>query len=301
VSIVFLFPGQGVEPARLAAALPSELAPLLERAAELVELPLRRKLERGGIELSRTAVYQPTLTAICLEVDSALRRGGVRPDFVAGHSLGEIPAWSSGRGIDAGDAVELAADRGRIMAREAGRYPGAMLAVRGATWSGVRAALKQANQIGLAQVAAANAPGDWVLSGERSALSRVARESRAQWLPVEGAWHSHLLAGGVAELRARCESIPRAPMRATFVLNRTGRIACESDEIPGSLAGQLDHPIHWVRSLRTLAAAGARWFVTVGPGKQLRDMVRRTLGETAMVYSTDSSFALSRTIEALAR
>jgi [acyl-carrier-protein] S-malonyltransferase len=288
VTVAFLFAGQGVEPPWVARDLLAEpaVAELVALAGDEAGVDLARLLLRGGRDLSRPEVVQPALVAVSLGALRVLASAGVRPHLAAGHSLGELSAWAACECVAAEDAVRAAALRGRLMAREASRHPGGMLALTGAT----RETCLEAVALGAGSVciAAHNAPDEWVLSGDLAALSRIAARFRAVRLAVAGAWHSPAMAGAVSELGAALARIPRRPGRARWVANRDGQVADDERIIPELLAGQLVRPIRWVAALRTLEASGCRRLVAVGPGKVLRALVRRSLGAGVAVEMVES-------------
>lgn len=298
-SVGFLFAGQGSERARMGLALAEHVgdARLLDLAGELAGVDLRRALERGGRALERTEVIQPALTAVALVALRALTAAGIRPDLVAGHSVGEIAAWSAAGGPHAEEAVPLAAARGRWMAREAALHPGGMLAVVDGP---------AACRVALVHLAAHNAHDEWIVSGAEDALAAVMAAMPARRLDVVGAWHSPAMAGCVAELRNAMRLASRGEERgearvaspARFVANQTCEVAAP-DTIPDRLAGQLVAPVQWVRTLRTLAEEGLTDVVTVGPGKVLRALVRRNLGDALRIHGTEDPADLARTLAAL--
>jgi [acyl-carrier-protein] S-malonyltransferase len=163
------------------------------------------------------------------------------------------------------------------MAREASRYPGSMAAVRGGE-SELRRALEIGCAHGALVVAAENAPDEHIVSGDEPAIAAVVAAVPSTRLAVAGAWHSPAMAGAVDELARALAAVPPQPPHAALVCNRTGGIAAP-DALPALLAGQLVHPIRWVTVLHTLRALGATRFVIAGPGKLLRSLIRRTLGD----------------------
>ncbi|MFH2006124.1 MAG: ACP S-malonyltransferase [bacterium] len=296
--VAFLFPGQGMEEPRMGLAL-AERRPaaraLLERASAAAGVDVERLLYRGGTALERTEVLQPALTAVSLGVWEALRDGGCRPDFVAGHSLGEVAAWAAAGGVSAGQAVELAAARGALMAQESARRPGRMLAVFGAE-PVLQEALAHARGLGAVALAAHNGPQEWVLSGAGEALESVNARYASRFLPVSGAWHGPSMAGAVEPLRSALEAAARPAEASRFVSNRDGTVA-GPEAIPALLAEQLVRTVQWAAVLRALVEYGATDLVTVGPGRVLRGLVRKNLGDRLRVHTTEDRDELKKTIE----
>src|SRR3954452_16322102 len=117
----FLFPGQGSQKVGMGSDLlearPELFERYVDRAGEIAELPLRRLSLEGPIEdLTRTDVAQPALFALSLAVAELAREAGLKPDFVAGHSLGEYTAAVASGAVGAEDGMRLVAERGRRMA-----------------------------------------------------------------------------------------------------------------------------------------------------------------------------------------
>lgn len=296
---VWLFPGQGMERPRMGLALAEEFPAaraLLQLAGEEAQVDAFRLLRRGGPDLQRTAVLQPLLTAVSLGVALALRQAGHAPDAVAGHSLGEIAAWSAAGGVPPEDAVRLAGARGRCMQEAARTRSGAMLAIL-ADESALDEARRAAAAVGTVDLAAHNAPEEWVLTGTRSALEAAARVAPSKWLDVSGPWHSRLMAGAETALAIALARVPRPPLRCELWCNRTGRPAA-SDALPTLIAEQLTHPVRWAETLAGLAGPHTR-FVTVGPGRVLRGLLRKNLGDGPIVLTTEHPEDLQRTVTAL--
>lgn len=270
---------------------------LLELAGSECGVDASRLLVRGGPALERTEVLQPVMTAVSLGAMEALRRRGCRPDAVAGHSLGEIAAWSAAGALDPEGAVSLAAARGQIMAREAARRPGTMVALFGGEQQ-VASALESARLEGIADLAGHNAPDEWVLSGEPQALRAAAAGCSARPLRVAGAWHSRLLARAVGPFQRCLAALRPGRLRSRLVSNGTGGF-CQDEELAEGLAQQLVRPVLWAQCLRTLADAGVSHFVTVGPGRILRGLLRKNLGRQIRILSTESQRAMDATVAAL--
>jgi [acyl-carrier-protein] S-malonyltransferase len=299
LSLAFLFPGQGsrglLAGLDLAASTPAGQA-LLDRACAAADVPCARLRDRGGRALERTEVLQPVLTAVALAAHGALVDTGIAPAFVLGHSLGEIAAWSAAGCISAGDAVDVAALRGKLMAREALLHPGGMLAIAGGEDAAAKA-LALAGAKG-AEIAAWNAPDEVVFAGPEEALSAIAATLPSRRLAVAGAWHGASMAGAVEDLRAALCRVPRRAPTAR-ILGGDGDEPARHDDIPDLLAGQLVRPVRFGRALAYAWAEGVRVFVTAGPGVVLRALVRKNLGAEARVHTTEDAADLARTITSL--
>lgn len=304
MKIAFLFPGQGVTNEREGRTW-YERSDAVRRLVEAVARhtgtsPDRLLGHRSG-GLLPTELLEPLHTALCLGIHEDLIGRGVRADIVAGHSLGEIPACAAAGGCTAEEAIALAAERGRLMARAAAKRPGGMLALRGVERETVTAAVAFACERGAAAIAAHNAPRQWVISGEWGALRRLATRYPAFPIPVGGPWHSAVLADAAEEFLAASLHVVSSPLRVPLVSNRTGAIVRDVGELPKLLAEQFTHPVEWARTMTTIAEFGVTDIVTVGAGRVLQGLVRLNWGTRGCLHGTDTAGELDRTAEALAR
>lgn len=224
-------------------------------------------LERG------TRFIQPAM--YCASLGHWIAAGRPLPRFVAGHSLGELPALAAAGVFSAEDGVRLAALRGRLMQEAVEAAPeGAMLAVLGADEFAREAAPRR----GLT-VANDNAPGQLVLSGPGDAIEATRAEAkdegaRTMWLPVPGAFHSPAMEAAVPGFSEALAAVEISTPDAMVICSTTAR---PFDDVRRRLAEALVCPVQWRQTLIQLQRAGARRFVEVGPGRVLRGLVRRTL------------------------
>lgn len=221
----------------------------MELVSELIGQDVQRLLRAGGPTLFRTEVLQPILVADAL-ADFASVTEPV--EAVAGHSAGEIAAWSAAGGISAEDAVRLARARGLAMATVARQHPGGMVARHTSD-----------PPPGLV-LAAHNTPDTWIFSGLVGAL-------RGPTVAVGGPWHHPVMRAALPEFAAAIAATPQTPLTRIFVSNR--RALPEQDPVPGLLE-QLDHPVLWVQSMRSLAGLGVRRVRPCGVGRELAAWAR---------------------------
>lgn len=282
--IAFLFPGQGVDPPWVAPDIVADaaVAPLIDAASAATSVDVARLLVRGGRDLARVEILQPAMVAVCLGVHRLLTKAGVRAAVIAGHSLGELTAWAASGAISEEDAIAVAALRGRLMGRQAARFPGGMVQVDGHAAEVERIIAASAYALVLA---AHNAPREWVVSGGEAAVAAAVRQHGGTRLAVAGAWHSPAMADAVEELRAALDALPRRAPHTAALSNRDA--APLGDDAPARLAQQLVLPVNWVATVRALAARGVTRYLALGPGKALRSLVRRNLGDTAPVEIVD--------------
>jgi [acyl-carrier-protein] S-malonyltransferase len=245
--------------------------------------------------LRQTYIAQPALFATSVAALRALEAAGVRPDYVAGHSLGEFTALVAAGVVSFEAGLTLVARRAEAMQRAADAQPGSMSSVLGLSREGVEMAVDKAAQGDVLAVANDNAPGNVVVSGQWPALERLpaaAKElgaKRVMPLNVGGAFHSPLMAPAVDDFWPHLASAPLADPEVPLVANATADVVTSAAQLRDLLARQLTGPVRWVETVRRLVALGVDTFVEVGPGTVLSGLVRRSADGVRVLNAADAA------------
>jgi [acyl-carrier-protein] S-malonyltransferase len=238
--------------------------------------------ESRGAELDLTWNAQPAIMAVSLALLAlAEERGLPRPDYLAGHSLGEYTALAAAGVLTPGDALWLVRQRGRFMAKAVPPGEGGMAALMGGTGEQAEALCRAVSEFGLLQPANFNGGGQIVVSGHMAAVTKAAERAkefgikRCVPLQVTGPFHSKLMAPAADELREAMEQISFGTARIPVVANVDAAPETEPAEIRGRLVRQLSEAVLWEQSVRKLVELGADVFVEIGPKRVLTGLIRK--------------------------
>jgi [acyl-carrier-protein] S-malonyltransferase len=215
-----------------------------------------------------------------------LRERGLRPDVVAGHSLGEYAAAHAAGALGLEDGVRLVAGRDRLMGEAARRNPGGMVALVGADPEEVARVTEET--AGVVVAANFNTPRQTVISGEKVALLAVGERVRGRKveLSVAGAFHSPLMQEASREMDALLSEVALAEPGIPMVGASDGAVLRTAAEIRGALRDQMLSPVRWVAVVECLLELGVREMYEAGEGgtltRMLRDFKRKDVaGRTA--------------------
>jgi [acyl-carrier-protein] S-malonyltransferase len=286
MTIACVFPGQGSQSvgmlAALAAAYP-EVEETFAVASQALDYDLWQLTQQGPeTELNRTDKTQPAMLAAGVAVWRVWQqRHGAQPAYLAGHSLGEYTALVCAGAMDLQSATRLVAERGRYMQEAVPAGQGAMAAILGLADEQVAAACDQAAQTEVVAAVNFNSPGQVVIAGHSSAVSRaveIAKQAgakRALVLPVSVPSHCSLMGQAAERLTAYLHDVEITPPQIP-VFSNVDVTLCETPEaIRDALVRQLVSPVRWVEIIQSMAARGVHSIVECGPGKVLAGLNKR--------------------------
>ncbi len=239
-------------------------------------------------ELKQTKTTQPAIFVVSVIVYELLKAKGFKPDFVAGHSLGEYAALVAAGVVSFKDALEIVKLRGAEMQKAGENNPGTMAAVVGLTSQQVIEVCKKAETAGIVQAANFNSPAQTVISGSVAGVQeamKTAKESGAKIvkeLVVSGAFHSPLMSSAVEPLKAELAAKVFNNAEITVIPNVTALPNRSASEMKELLVMQVTAPVKWSESVELMIKEGVTRFVEVGPGKVLQGLVKSISKEVAL-------------------
>ncbi|WP_456432308.1 ACP S-malonyltransferase [Thermosulfuriphilus sp.] len=295
--VAFVFPGQGSQYVGMGQEIVKyypEAAQIIKEAEEITGLALQKLLQEGPLsELTKTANLQPAITATNLAIFVALSQEGLRPQAVAGHSLGEYSALYAAGVVDTRAVFTLVKFRGEVMEREAQRHPGAMYAIIGLPREELEALVKEAEGQGVVALANINSPEQIVITGQKTTVEAVAqaaskRRARVVRLKVSGAYHSPLMAEAEKDFRSLLEGIDFQPPKIPIYFNVTASAEGDPRVIKAIMARQISSPVRWVELIEAMYKNGYTTFVEVGPKKVLSNLIKKILtGKEHQIFQVE--------------
>ena len=287
MKLAFVFPGQGSQ----AVGMLNDMADLsvvkntIIEASDALGLDLLAMMQNGPAEdLNLTVNTQPVmLTASVAFYRAWLEAGGVKPDIMAGHSLGEYSALTAANVLSLTDAVKLVRLRAQAMQNAVPVGVGGMAAVLGIDDAVVKQVCADA-QAATGEIVEAvnfNSPGQVVIAGHKGAvekaceLAKAAGAKRALVLPVSAPFHSTLLQPAAEKLQAALAELNLHTPEIPVVNNVDVRIETDVARIKDALVRQAWHPVRWVECAQFIAEQGVTDMVECGPGKVLAGLAKR--------------------------
>jgi [acyl-carrier-protein] S-malonyltransferase len=285
MKLAMVFPGQGSQSVGMLkgyAGMPEVDAVRAEAAAALGADFVRLLDEGPADQLNLTVNTQPAMLTAAIAAFRAWRAlGGATPRIVAGHSLGEYSALVASGVLLFRDALPLVKYRAQCMQDAVPEGTGAMAAILGLDDDAARAACDEAAQGEVVQAVNFNAPGQVVIAGHKSAVTRAIEAckargaKRAMPLPVSAPFHSSLMQPAADKLEGFLKDVVFAVPSVPIINNVDVKTESDPKKIKDALVRQAASPVRWVEIVRAMAAQGVTHVVECGPGKVLAGLVRR--------------------------
>ena len=294
----YIFPGQGSQKVGMGSDL-VEKYPIAREVFDNADSSLGRSIsqlcfEGPEEELRQTENTQLAILTCSVAILKVLTHSGINPEIVAGHSLGEYSALVASGVIELSDALQLVSSRAQFMAEAGEEQDGTMAAILGMETDKLQQHCDSVD--GIVKIANYNCPGQLVISGEIEAVKQVVElaseeigSRRCRLLPVSGAFHSPLMESGQAKFQVVLDTLTLNRPKIDIVMNVTGELAKEPEDIRSLLLQQITEPVQWEKTLHTIATKGIDTYIEVGPGKVLSGLVKRTYSDSVCMNVEDLS------------
>jgi [acyl-carrier-protein] S-malonyltransferase len=300
--IAFIFPGQGSQAVGMGqdvyTSIPASKQ-VFQAADEALGFALSELIFQGPEEeLKKTFHTQPALLTTSIALYEAFKVTGVKPDYVAGHSLGEYSALVAAGALSFTDAVKIVRSRGQFMEKAVPGGQGAMAAVLGAereALAGLCARLSK--EVGPVEMANINSPGQIVISGTKEGVQAVIEQGkeigakRVILLEVSGPFHSSLMKPAAEQLAEALKRLSFKAPSVPVVANVTAQPVAEPNRIQKLLVEQVYSPVLWEDSVLWLIAQGVDTFIEIGSGSVLTGLVKK-IDKSVRVVTINSKEAI---------
>ena len=294
-----VFPGQGSQTVGMLAELASDYPIVQEtfkQASEVLGYDLWQLVQEGPAEeLNKTWQTQPALLTASVAVYRVWQQKypELKPEVMAGHSLGEYSALVCAGVLDFQDAVKLVELRGKLMQQAVPEGTGAMYAIIGLDNDAIINACKQAEQGEVVSAVNFNSPGQVVIAGAKAAVERAAAlckeagAKRALPLAVSVPSHCALMKPAADQLSVSLESITLKEASVSVLNNVDVKNEIEADAIRNALVRQLYSPVRWTETVEKMVQNGVEVLVEVGPGKVLNGLTKRIVDSLQAISVND--------------
>ncbi|WP_217557312.1 ACP S-malonyltransferase [Paenibacillus sp. GbtcB18] len=281
--LTYVFPGQGSQHVGMGISLFDEFKELVKNADDILGFSVKELcLEDSSARLNQTQFTQPAIyTVNVLSYLKKLNETGRKPDYVAGHSLGEYSALFAAGAYDFETGLKIVKNRGELMQRAKG---GSMAAVIGLTKEQVDNILRENHFDGI-DIANLNSPKQIVIAGNKELINRAKSifEANEQVqlfsvLNVSGAFHSRYMSDAMSEFEIFIDRFAFSPLQIPVISNVFARPYVDS-KLKETLVSQLTSSVNWTDSIRYLMGRGNMEFVEIGPGNVLKSLIRRIQAE----------------------
>lgn len=306
--LAFVFVGQGAQNVGMGKEIAENFKSaddIFNQASEALGFDIKKMIFEGDEEtLKITENTQPTILTTSIACLQPLLEKGIKPDVVAGLSLGEYSAHVAAGTFSFGDAVALVKKRGKFMQEAVPVGVGTMAAILGLSNEDVKECCKAASGEGVVEPANFNCPGQVVVAGEIKAVEKVVElckekgAKRSMVLPVSAPFHCSMLRPAGEKLASELEKIELKDMGIPVVTNVTAEYINDKSGVKDLLIRQVSNSVLWEECVNSMLKDGVDTFVEIGPGKALSGFIKK-ISKDVRVFNVEDMDSLNKTLDGI--
>nr|WP_319492313.1 ACP S-malonyltransferase [uncultured Desulfobacter sp.] len=283
-TLIFMFPGQGAQEAKMFKDVYQEYGEcrkIWKTASEifgedLIDICMNRPFK----EMQRTDRAQILINTCNIIMFELIRKQGILPDYVMGHSAGELTALYASGAVELEDALYLVACRGKYMYEAATKYRGKMIAVMNVGFEDVKKELETYQSYGIISIGNYNSNSQFVITGDYETVTGYENRMREIYgarvvdLKQQGAWHSRHMDEAREKFGKSISKVNFKKPQIPIMLNYSAESVSDVDQLRYQLSNILTSTVNWYPLLETFISKPSPVFVEVGPNKILRGLLR---------------------------